>query len=223
MMVKVCKENKVRILEGFSFRFHPQHQKIIQLISNGTIGNIQTFSGTFGFPNPDSKDIRWSKELGGGILNDAGCYPIYASRMIFFSEPVGVFANMEFNPTKLIDTKIDAVLIFPQNKVAHITAGYNSYFQSKYKIWGTKGIISSNRAFSVSPNSVTTIDLERDDKVLTMEINPADQFSLMIDSFCSNISEEKSTFNFEEDLLSQAKILEAIRLSDKEKRFVNLD
>ena len=31
-MVTTCKKNGVRILEGFSFRFHPQHKKILNTI-----------------------------------------------------------------------------------------------------------------------------------------------------------------------------------------------
>ena len=45
----------------------------------------------------------------------------------------------------------------------------------------------------------------------------------MIDVFCKEIMGIKSAnYNFEEDLLNQARIMEAHRLSNKENRFVNL-
>jgi len=45
----------------------------------------------------------------------------------------------------------------------------------------------------------------------------------MVDMFCNEIMGiESATYNFEEDLLSQAKVMEAHRLSNKENRFVNL-
>ena len=47
-IINVCKENDVRILEGFSFRFHPQHKHIQDLIKN-EIGEVQNFFGSFGF------------------------------------------------------------------------------------------------------------------------------------------------------------------------------
>ena len=31
-MVKICTNNKVRLLEGFAFRFHPQHKQIMKII-----------------------------------------------------------------------------------------------------------------------------------------------------------------------------------------------
>ena len=46
----------------------------------------------------------------------------------------------------------------------------------------------------------------------------------MIGAFCLEVKgEKKSPFNFEIDLLNQAKIMDAHRISSKEKRFVELD
>ena len=33
-MVKICKENNVRLMEGFMFRFHPSHQKVKECIND---------------------------------------------------------------------------------------------------------------------------------------------------------------------------------------------
>jgi hypothetical protein len=45
----------------------------------------------------------------------------------------------------------------------------------------------------------------------------------MVDIFCNEImGTESAAYNFEEDLLNQAKVMEAHRLSNKENRFVNL-
>ena len=49
-MVESAKENNVRLMEGFMFRFHPQHQKVKELINDGKIGEIKSFNGVFGFP-----------------------------------------------------------------------------------------------------------------------------------------------------------------------------
>ena len=49
-MVESAKENNVRLMEGFMFRFHPQHQKVKELIKDGRIGEIKSFNGVFGFP-----------------------------------------------------------------------------------------------------------------------------------------------------------------------------
>jgi len=46
----------------------------------------------------------------------------------------------------------------------------------------------------------------------------------MIDTFCLEINgNKKSLFNFEEELVNQAKVMEAHRISSNEKRFVSLN
>jgi len=46
----------------------------------------------------------------------------------------------------------------------------------------------------------------------------------MINTFCKEIAgDNKSPFNFEEDLKNQARVMEAHRVSSEEKRFVYLD
>ena len=56
------------------------------------------------------------------------------------------------------------------------------------------------------------------------QINAADHFTEMINAFCLEISgDKKSSFNFEEELKNQAKVMEAHRISSNEKRFVSID
>ena len=46
----------------------------------------------------------------------------------------------------------------------------------------------------------------------------------MTDAFCLEISSnKKSLFNFEEELVNQAKVMEAHRISSNENRFVSLN
>ena len=59
-MVESAKENNVRLMEGFMFRFHPQHQKVKELIKEGKIGEIKSFNGVFGFPAFPEGDITVS-------------------------------------------------------------------------------------------------------------------------------------------------------------------
>ena len=67
MVEHASKQNNVRIMEGFMFRFHPQHQKVKELINDGKIGEMKSFSGVFGFPAFPEGDIRYNAGLGGGF------------------------------------------------------------------------------------------------------------------------------------------------------------
>ena len=221
-MVECSKNNNVRIMEGFMFRFHPQHQKVQELINNNKIGDLDSFYGSFGFPSFPEGDIRYNKELGGGFLNDSGCYPICASRMIFDQEPLSVFSHNSIDSKTGVDVKGTSILTYKNNKTANITYANGNYYQAKYEVWGSEGVISLDRAYSVPSDFITKINLQynientwegRKNEIIKVE--PTDHFLKMIDIFCMEINGNgKLSLNFEKELLNQAKVMEAHRLSN---------
>ena len=230
-MISTCNDNNVRIMEGLMFKFHPQHQKVRELIDNNSIGELFSFNGSFGFPTFPDGDIRYNSKIGGGFLNDAACYPICASRMIFEQEPIGVSCTTFKDPKTGVDIKGASYMTYGNEKIASMTYSNGSFYQAKYRVWGTKGTISLKRAYSLPADFKTSIDVQYSDTTdwastenETFEINPANHFSIMINAFCQEITgDKKSSFNFEEDLKNQARVMEAHRVSSEEKRFVSLD
>ena len=230
-MIECSKQNNVRIMEGFMFKFHSQHKKVKELIDKNRIGDLISFDGKFGFPAFPKGDIRYNKDLGGGFLNDSGCYPIAASRMIFQDEPISVSANLSIDSKTGVDVKGTSFLTFKNEKIATITYGNGMYYQSKYNIWGTDGIIDLERAYSVPTDFETNLKIQysksydwKSKKNENFKINPMDQFLEMINDFCLEISnQKKSLFNFEEDLKNQAKLMEAHRISSNKKKIIFLD
>ena len=217
-MVESAKENNVRLMEGFMFRFHPQHQKVKELIKEGKIGEVKSFNGIFGFPAFPEGDIRYDS----GFLMDSGCYPICASRMIFDEEPLGVFCKQKMIPWKKkpehsVDVGGSAILFYENGKTATITYSNGSYYQAKYEVWGTDGVISLDRAYSVPSDFTTKVTLQyntennwdgRQNEIF--EIEPKDHFLEMLDTFCMEITgTKKAPFDFEQEILNQAKTIEA--------------
>ena len=216
-MVESAKENNVRLMEGFMFRFHPQHQKVKELIKEGKIGEIRSFNGIFGFPAFPEGDIRYDS----GFLRDSGCYPICASRMIFDEEPLGVSCIQKMIPESSVDVGGSAILFYENGKTATITYSNGSYYQARYEVWGTDGVISLDRAYSVPPNFTTKVTLQYNTEnnwegrnIETFEIEPKDHFLEILDTFCMEITgTKKAPFDFEQELLNQAKVMTATILS----------
>ena len=212
-MVESAKENNVRLMEGFMFRFHPQHQKVKELIKEGKIGEVKSFNGVFGFPAFPEGDIRYES----GFLKDSGCYPICASRMIFGEEPYEAFGKLFFNE-KFCDLSGSAILFYKNGKTATISYINGSYYQAKYEVWGTDGVISLDRAYSVPPDFTTKVTLQynaennwKGRRTETFEIEPKDHFLEMLDTFCMEITgTKKAPFDFEQDLLNQANVVSLV-------------
>ena len=213
-VIRECNNNNVRIMENFVFKSHPQHKKILDMIKNHTLGKIHTFNGKFGFNLSFSKqNFRFKNNLGGGALNDVGCYLISASKLIFQDLPVSIFCSLEIDKKLKIDTQGNIVMVFPNNKTALVSFGYNNYFQSTYDIWGMNGIIKTDRAFNVPANMQVSLKLHYDDKIKNIPIKPVDQFQLTIENFCDELKKSSINTNFEKDFLEQALIMDAARKS----------
>jgi dTDP-3,4-didehydro-2,6-dideoxy-alpha-D-glucose 3-reductase len=222
-MVSVVKENNVRLMEGFMYRFHPSHQKVKKFINDKIIGELYLFSSKYGFPPISKNNIRYDKSLGGGILNDAGCYPINASRMLFESEPIGVFCNLIMDKEKQVDTKATLSIDFEGNRQSQCSVGYDLGYQSNYRLWGSDGYLSLTRAYNIPPDMQARLNIKNTDKDEEILVEPVNHFQLMIESFSNEINKLNSNkFNFEEDLLNQARVMEACRISNNEKRYVEI-
>jgi len=222
-MVSESKKNNVRLMEGFMFRFHPSHNKVKSIISDRTLGNLYSFNSTYGlFPVP-TDDIRYNHLIGGGVLNDAGCYPICASRMLFGKEPISVTAFLHFDKVASVDILAMITLDYGDGQMAEMSVGYDLYYQSQYTLWGSEGILKLSRAFNIPSDMKPIIYLDAKTKNEQILVDPVNHFTLMVDEFCKEILGIGSAdFNFEKDILCQARIMQAARISAKEKRTVNL-
>ena len=82
-------------------------------------------------------------------------------------------------------------------------------------------MISLDRAYSVPPDFTTKVTLQYNTeknwdgrKNEIFEIEPKDHFLEMLDAFCMEISgTKKAPFDFEQELLNQAKIMFAVSSS----------
>src|SRR5262249_61036132 len=62
--------------EAFVFPFHRQIAQVRDLVAGGAIGELMEIKSDFHFQLSNPGNIRYSRELEGGALNDVGCYPI---------------------------------------------------------------------------------------------------------------------------------------------------
>lgn len=221
-MVQEAKKNKIRIMEGFMFRFHPSHKKVKKIINSGKIEKVYSFFGRYGFPNPPKNNIRFKKELGGGILNDAGCYPICASRIIFGMEPTRVLCQSTLDKNG-IDIKTTIHLKYSNNQFAQMIIGYGLFYQSSYSLWGTNGLLQLSRSYNIPSDMKPVISINHGQKEQRILIPPVNHFKLMIDDFSKEIANEKTCdFIFEDDLLKQAKVMQTARDSFEKNKFIEI-
>ena len=83
---------KLKVMEAFMYRFHPQWQAAQKFVREGRIGKLRTIHTDFSYYNDDPQNIRNQAEIGGARM-DIGCYPISLSRFIYDAEPSACWAT----------------------------------------------------------------------------------------------------------------------------------
>ena len=84
---------KLKVMEAFMYRFHPQWVRARQLVLEGQVGELRTMKTFFCYYLTDPNNIRNIPEVGGGGLMDIGCYCISTARWIFGAEPQRIWAG----------------------------------------------------------------------------------------------------------------------------------
>ena len=148
-MVNAARENGVFLMEAFMYRCHPQIAKMVELIQDGTIGDVQAIRATFGYRsgfNPQSR--IYNREMGGGGILDIGCYTASMARKIagaaankLFLNPISVKGNGKIGPTG-VDHIAAATLKFENDIIAEIICAVECNYGSGVTIYGTEGTIT---------------------------------------------------------------------------------
>jgi predicted dehydrogenase len=74
--------------EAFVFPFHRQMTRVRELLEGGTAGELREIQSSFHFLLTNRANIRLSRDLQGGSLQDVGCYPIRLARLLFDADPL---------------------------------------------------------------------------------------------------------------------------------------
>jgi len=220
-MVNACKKNKVVLYENFMCNYHPQHQRVEALISDGTIGDVHLFKGFFGFPPLKENSFVYKKSLGGGSLNETGTYPVFMSRKTLKSEPLSVTCSLFYDKIHDADIRGSAYMEFQKNKSALISFGFDNMYQNNYSVWGSTGLINVDRAYSIPADMKPQIELIKQNSNKKIDAAAANHFTLIFNDFFNSIL-EKRKIDYS-SILSQARVMEALRISAKKDKKVKVD
>ena len=69
-----AEKHQVCVMEGFMYRFHPQHQRIQEIILSGVIGEVRSVHTCFAYPMQPARMYRINRPIseGGGAMWDIG-------------------------------------------------------------------------------------------------------------------------------------------------------
>lgn len=131
------------VMEGFMWRFHPQHARVLEMVAGGAIGEPSLVRASLSFTiDRNRQNIRLDPALGGGAIWDVGCYAVSIPRFLFGAEPVAISAMARVDPVLGVDLSLAALATFPGNRMALLDASMERARRTQYEIIGPLGSIA---------------------------------------------------------------------------------
>ena len=209
---------KLKLMEAFMYRHHPQWIKTKELVNSGRIGPLQTIQTFFSFYSDDPTNIRHDLSKGGGVLMDVGCYAISLSRWLFAAEPARVLAHVVTDPKfGGVDRTASAVLDFPGKGSATFTCSMAVAPLQVVQVVGTLGRIELNDVpFNAPPDRPCSILLQvNDGSAERIELPVCDQYTLQGDLFARAILDDSPVPTSIDDAIRNMEVIEAILASGR--------
>jgi len=210
---------KLKIMEAFMYRYHPQWQKTRQLIAEGKIGELRTIQSFFSYYNVDPGDVRNIAEIGGGGLMDIGCYCISLSRFIFGHEPQRVFGIMEYDPQFKTDRLTSGILDFVEGTSTFTCSTQLAPYQ-RVNIFGTEGCIEIEIPFNAPVNKPCKIIFQHGYETHEISLDIYNQYTIQGDSFSRAVLEDSEVPTPLVDAVANMKVLEALIRSTKKGKWI---
>lgn len=217
-MVEVCRRRGVLLQEAFMYRFHPQTERLQELVGSGEIGTPWLVRSAFTFLVATDEDIRLNPELGGGGLMDVGCYCVNICRLLF-GEPHTAYAASSIEGG--VDVRLAGLLRFGGDRVAEFDCGVRAPFRQFCEVVGASGSIVVERPFQPEERP-TTVLIRRGDQERRVEIPGTNQYVGMIDHFVDCVLSQRPPRYPPEDAMANMRVIDGLRESAKSGQTVSL-
>lgn len=201
------------LCEAFSYPFHPQHDSLKALLDARRLGPLELLEAHFQYSLGDTSDIRLKADLGGGALNDVGCYLIDWARRTAQSPLARCHAISRTDMAVGVDVATHLQLGFENGIVAHLTCGSDLPRENWCRITGREGTVEVHRAFLVPPGSKCTVEGRTSSGPLRETFTGADQTTTMLEQFLAACREPHLVDPRFSDWQGNVSILERVRLA----------
>ena len=216
----------VKVMEGFMYRFHPQHARFKEIVESGLIGDVLSARASFSFLMKQARmyRINRSMENGGGAMWDIGPYAIHSLRWAMGlansqkngkpAEPVKVVADAKLNEYGA-DIVTSGVLNFGlDSKNRALFGSFDISFErsrkSEIELIGSRGWVKCHAAW-VFQNDVPVISWATEEgKYAEERFAPSNHFNKEIEHFSDCVLNDKQPLLTFEDAKANCRAIEMV-------------
>jgi D-xylose 1-dehydrogenase (NADP+, D-xylono-1,5-lactone-forming) len=201
-----AKKGNICVMEGFMYRFHPQHARVAELVASGVIGDILSVRSSFSFLMREARMYRINRAMseGGGAMWDIGPYAIHTLRWGMGMatgapiEPISVIAHAKLNEhgadivtSGVLDFGLDAK---GRARFGHFDVSFERSRKSEYELIGDKGWLKCHTVWAFDKD-IPVISWGTDAGESGEEkLSPANHFTLEIEHFSDCVLHDKAPY-----------------------------
>ena len=156
-VLAVAERAELPLWEAFVFPFQAQHQRLVDLLATGAIGELREITSAFHFALGRTEDIRLSAAMAGGALADLGCYPLRLAAELFGGPALTAAATTARGAE--VETELAALVGYPDDRRLLLSCGFRRSSDTTTVLSGTEGTIRVDDPYHPHPES--TLELRR--------------------------------------------------------------
>ena len=219
-----AKKQQLCVMEGFMYRFHPQHQRIQEIILSGAIGEVRSVRTCFAYPMQAARLYRVDRPInqGGGAMWDIGCYAIHAARFHFGETKAQAVTAMAKHNEHGADISSSGIIDFGDGRYAQFNFSFEHARRAEYEIIGTKGGLKCHNVWAkADEQSVITWQTESGE-THTENLDFANHFQLEVEHFCACVLDNQPLALSLQDAKDNCEIILAALQSVEQGRTIRL-
>ncbi|WP_258573956.1 Gfo/Idh/MocA family protein [Actinomadura parmotrematis] len=210
-LVALAASRGLALLENFMFLCHSQHARVRALVADGAIGEVRGLTAEFAFPPVPADSTLYRPDLGGGVLTDAGVYPLRTALLHLGPGLEVRGAHLRIDEEHGVDVSGSALLAAPGGATAHLTWGADRAYRSRYALWGSTGRIELPWAFTPPATHRAVVRVERRDRVEELTLPAEDHFAGAVAAFVARVRDGAPSVLEGAALVEQARLVDRVR------------
>ena len=200
------------VFEAFHYAYHPGFRRFVEMIFDGTIGELRHLHVAMTFPCEDLADVRWSWPLSGGSLMDLGCYCLHAIRTIAGKQGGApslrlVETGRREGAAPEIDAWANVELTLPSGARATAEANLHAARNNSMTATGSRGRV--HLADFITPKADDRLILSRDDGETVERLGRRTTYTYQLEAFAAAVREGRPFPTTAADAVANMSLIDA--------------
>ncbi|CAH0127592.1 Inositol 2-dehydrogenase/D-chiro-inositol 3-dehydrogenase [Roseomonas sp. CECT 9278] len=189
--IRACARAVSRVVrEVDMWRHHPQIRRLHDLWRRGALGQLRSIEAEFTFNLSEDDRFRWSRSLGGGVLNDLGPYCLGA--VLEFCPGILDILEARFswagNGPNQVETAMEATLAAAGGITARIFCSFVDTPRQRLVLRGADDSVTLNQPWAVGIDSEQPLPVHLVRGARTERFGEFDPYLMMLGDFAERIN-----------------------------------